>query len=216
MSCSLSRCRFKCTNGECPRRTFAEDIRAPAGRHQRRTQSYRRALRALGHALGGEAAARLAAELGLATSADTVLRELRRSDAARRKRAPRVVGIDDWAIARGHRYGTIVVDLERREPIEVFTGRDSVSVAAWMRRHPSIQIVARDRAGSYSEAAEVALPNATQVSDRWHLLANLRDNVERMLQRLSPQMPRSRSRSSQHHWDDKHCRTALGFTPGSA
>jgi transposase len=82
------------------------------------------------HALGGEAAARLAADLGLATSADTVLRELRRSDVARRKRAPRVVGIDDWAITRGHRYGTIVVDLERREPIEVFTGRDSASVAA--------------------------------------------------------------------------------------
>jgi transposase len=180
--------RFKCLNAGCARRTFAEDILALAGRHQRRTQSRSRALHALGHALGGEAAARLAAELGLGTSADTVLRELRRSAVTRRRPAPRVVGIDDWAIARGHLYGTIVVDLERREPIEVFAGRESTTVTDWMRDHRSIQIVARDRAGAYSEAADVALPSATQVSDRWHLLCNLRDNVERMLQRLGPQM----------------------------
>jgi transposase len=143
---------------------------------------------ALGLALGGEAAARLATELGLATSADTVLRELRRSTATQSKRAPRVVGIDDWAIARGHHYGTIIVDVEQRKPIEVFSGREATTVAAWLREHPSIGLVARDRAGAYSEAVDLALPAATQVSDRWHLLCNLRENVERMLQRLGPQM----------------------------
>lgn len=180
--------RFKCMNAQCARRTFSEDIHALAGRHQRRTRSHARALHALGRALGGEAAARLAVELGLSTSADTMLRELRRSGDARRMPAPRVVGIDDWAIARGHRYGTIVVDLERREPIEVFEGREATAVADWLRAHPTIKIVARDRAGAYSEAVETALPRAQQVSDRWHLLTNLRDNVERMLQRLGPQM----------------------------
>ncbi len=180
--------RFKCMNAQCPRCTFAEDIHTLAGRHQRRTRSHARALHALGLALGGEAGARLATELGLATSADTVLRELRRSAATQSKRAPRVVGIDDWAIARGHHYGTIIVDLEQRKPIEVFTGREATTVAAWLREHPSIGIVARDQAGAYSEAVDLALPAATQVSDRWHLLCNLRENVERMLQRLGPQM----------------------------
>ena len=180
--------RFKCMRADCTRRTFSEDIHALAGRHQRRTRSYARALHALGQALGGDAAARLAVELGLGTSADTMLRELRRSEDARRMHAPRVVGIDDWAIARGHRYGTIVVDLERREPIEVLEGREATGVADWLRAHPTIKIVARDRAGAYSEAVETALPKAQQVSDRWHLLTNLRDNVERMLQRLGPQM----------------------------
>ena len=180
--------RFKCPNTGCGRRTFAEDIRALAGRHQRRTKSHSRALLALGHALGGEAAARLAAELGLSASADTILRELHRRAGPHRRPAPRVIGIDDWAIARGHRYGTIVVDLERREPIDVFAGREATTVAAWLRDHPSIQIVARDRAGAYSDAVNTALPQAIQVSDRWHLLSNLRDNVERMLQRLGPQM----------------------------
>ncbi|MCY1234277.1 hypothetical protein D9M72_468550 [compost metagenome] len=131
-----------------PRRTFAENIHVLAGLHQRRTQSQARALHALGHALGGEAAARLANVLGLRTSADTVLRELRRAPGRKRKPRPRVVGIDDWAIARGHQYGTIIVDLERREPIAVFAGREATAVTAWMRAHSSIEIVARDRAGA--------------------------------------------------------------------
>ncbi|MEJ8852451.1 ISL3 family transposase [Variovorax rhizosphaerae] len=186
--------RFKCLNKDCHRRTFAEDIHSLAGRHQRRTRSHAKALHALGHALGGEAATRLAAELGLSTSADTVLRELRRSAVTRRKHLPRIVGIDDWAIAKGHNYGTIVVDLERRQPIEVFAGREATAVADWMRANPSIRVIARDRAGAYSEAADSALPAATQVSDRWHLLCNLRDNVERMLQRMGPQLRRAAQR----------------------
>jgi transposase len=186
--------RFKCPSAECPRRTFAEGIGPLAGRHQHRTRSQARALQALGHALGGEPAARLATALGLQTSADTILRELRRSSKPKRRPRPRVVGIDDWAIARGHNYGTIVVDLERREPIEVFAGRETDAVAAWMRANPSIEIVARDRAGAYSEATDIALPAAVQVSDRWHLLSNLRDNVERMLQRMGPQMRQAAQR----------------------
>ena len=154
--------RFKCPNAECPRRTFAESIGPLAGRHQRRTRSQARALLALGHALGGEPAARLAAALGLSTSADTVLRELRRPSRRKRGPRPRVVGIDDWAIKRGHRYGTIVVDLERREPIEVFEGREAIAVADWLRAHSTIEIVARDRAGAYSEAVQTALPGAQQ------------------------------------------------------
>lgn len=189
--------RFKCPSADCPRRTFSESIGPLAARHQRRTRSHARALAALGHALGGEPAARLASALGIRTSADTILRELRSPSGRKRRPHPRVVGIDDWAIKRGHNYGTIVVDLERREPIEVFVGRETDAVVAWMRANPSIEIVARDRAGAYSEAAEIAeiaLPNAVQVCDRWNLLSNLRDNVERMLQRMGPQMRQAAQR----------------------
>jgi transposase len=156
----------------------------------RPTEPYleQRALQALGHALGGAAAARLAANLGIHASADTVLREVRRAGVGRQRAPPQVVGIDDWAIARGHHYGTIVVDLERREPIEVFAGRETTPVCDWLRANPSIRIVARDRAGAYSEAADIASRAAQQVSDRWHLLGNLRDTVERMLHRLGPKL----------------------------
>lgn len=179
--------RFKCPSAECPRLTFAENVGSLAGRYQRRTRSQAQALHALGHALGGEPAARLAAALGLRTSADTVLRQLRRSSQRTRRPRPRVVGIDEWAISRGHNYGTIVVDLERREPIEVFVGRETGAV--WRGcANPSIEIVARDRAEAYSEATDIALPAAVQVSDRWHLLSNLWENVERMLHCTGPQM----------------------------
>jgi transposase len=180
--------RFKGLKAGCIRRTFAENIDCLAGRHQRRTRSQAKALRALAHALGGQAAARLGAAMGLPTSADTVLRELRRTAPEKKRPAPRVVGIDDWAIKRGHHYGTIVVDLERRKPIAVFKGCETMAVAEWLGDNPSITVGARDRAGAYSEAVETALPAARQISDRWHLLCNLRDNVERMLHRLGPQM----------------------------
>lgn len=180
--------RFKCMVASCPRRTFGEEIHDVAGRHQRRTRSQARALQALGYALGGAAAARLGAHPGFPTSGATVLRELRRAGVGESETPPRVVGIDDWAIARGHRYGTIVVDLDRRMPIEVFEGRETTSVANWLRANPTIEVVARDRAGAYSEAVKVALPAARQVADRWHLLGNLRDNVERMLHRIGPQL----------------------------
>jgi transposase len=179
--------RFKCPNSRCTNRTFVERIDALARSYQRRTQSHARALQAIGFALGGAAAARLAHELGLRASRQTVLRELHRARPPE-KHPPRIIGIDDWAIAKGHHYGTIVVDLESREPIEVFARRETTAVAEWLREHPTVEVVARDRAGAYSEAVEIARPEATQVADRWHLLANLRATVERMLHRLGARL----------------------------
>ncbi len=175
--------RFKCVNPLCSQTTFVEQISTLAPANQRRTVGLNDAWCAMAQALGGSAAARLSAKLGMPTSRHTLLRGLRRAGDDLKTATPVVVGIDDWAITRGHRYGTIVVDLERRCPIEVLDGRESTSIAEWLRRHPSIQVVARDRAGAYSDAVERELPQAQQVADRWHLLANLRETVERLLQR---------------------------------
>ncbi len=175
--------RFKCVNPQCSRATFVEQIDALARPMQRRTVGLSKAWHSMAQALGGSAASRLSAKLGMATSRDTLLRALRRLGRDVTTPTPVVVGIDDWAITRGHRYGTIVVDLERRCPIEVLDGRDSTSVADWLQRHPSIKVVARDRAGAYSDAVQTVTPHAQQVADRWHLLANLRETVERLLLR---------------------------------
>jgi len=176
--------RFKCVNRRCSKVTFSEPINALALPKQRRTVGLDGAWRSIAQALGGAAASRLSTTLGMPTSRDTLLRGLRRLGSEVTPATPVVVvGIDDWAITRGHRYGTIVVDLERRRPIEVLDGRESTSVADWLQRHPSIKVVARDRAGAYSEAAQKVIPHAQQVADRWHLLANLRETVERLLLR---------------------------------
>jgi len=180
--------RFKCANANCSQGTFSERLDAMAAPGQRRTRRLDEALRSLGYALGGAAAARLALRLGMRTSDDTILRELRRAGCPQPATSPVVVGIDDWAIARGHRYGTIIVDLEKRRPIEVLGGREATIVADWLQQHPTVKVVARDRAGAYSEAVHTATPGAQQIADRWHLLTNLREAVERLLMRQATKL----------------------------
>ncbi len=122
-------------------------------------------------ALGGRPAARLAGRLGFAVSNDTLLRTVRRHDRPP-PAPPSVIGIDDWAWRRNHRYGTIICDLERRRPIALLPDREPATAKTWLIQQPQIQIVARDRGGAYAQAATQALPHADQVADRWHLMEN--------------------------------------------
>ena len=107
----------------------------------------------------------------LPVSNDTLLRVVRR-----RAHVPaeplNVIGIDDWAWRRNHRYGTIVCDLERRRPVKLLPDREPATAIAWLEGHQEITVVARDRGGGYGEAVTRALPQATQVADRWHLMEN--------------------------------------------
>jgi transposase len=110
---------------------------------------------------------------------------LRRVRSRHRQALPsaRVVGVDDWAFHKGHRYGTILVDLERRQSIDLLPDREAATLAAWLKAHPSIQIITRDRSAKYAEGAREGAPHAVQVADRWHLLKNLREAVQRFLTR---------------------------------
>jgi transposase len=146
------------------------------------------ALRWLGLALGGEAGSRTAQRLGLGVSGDTVLRHLRRMSAAQ-KPAPvptRVLGIDDWAWRKGQRYGTILCDLERHRVVDLLPDRQSNTVTEWLREHAPPEVISRDRAGAYAEAARLGAPHAVQVADRFHLLRNLREALEHVLARHIP------------------------------
>lgn len=174
--------RFFCTHADCARKTFAEAIPALAERSARRTTRLKQVLERLGLALGGEAAARLTRVLGMRSSPDTLLRLLRRlpDDPVE---LPRVVSLDDWAWRRGHRYGTIICDLERHRRLDVLPDRDAISVSAWLKRYPSIEIISRDRSDIYAQAARLGAPQAIQVTDKWHLLKNLSEALQRLLAR---------------------------------
>ena len=164
--------RFRCEAVLCGRQIFterfADGVLAPSARRTARLDCI---VHHLGLALGGRPAANFAKRLMLPVSNDTLLRVVRR-----RIRPPsdplRVIGIDDWAWRRNHRYASIICNLERRRVVTLLPDREPATAQAWFAGHPTIAIVARDRGGGYGEAAAKALPHAMQVADRWHLMEN--------------------------------------------
>jgi transposase len=172
--------RFYCRNAACSRRTFAERLPEQLRPHARRTRRLAEAQGRVGVALGGEGGARLLQHLSMPASADTVLR-LVRAVPLPEPEPPRVVGVDDWALRRGRTYGTIVVDLGRRRVLDLLPDRTAETLAGWLRRQPQVAVVARDRSTEYARGIALGAPGATQAADRWHLLANMRQVLERWL-----------------------------------
>jgi transposase len=121
-------------------------------------------------------------QLGMPVRDDTILRHLRRMASQVDNQPPaRIIGIDDWSWRKSWRYGTIIVDLERRKVMDILEDRSVTSVAQWLKRHPSIEVVSRDRCGLYAQAAREGAPQASQVADRFHLIQNLRLAIEEQM-----------------------------------
>lgn len=180
--------KFVCGVCTCPHKIFTERLSEFVLSYGRLTNRLREAIQALGFATCAEAGVRLAPKLGMSVTATTLLRRMR----DRTILPPETVcilGVDDWAWRKGLTYGTLLVDLEIHQPIEVLPDRKKETLEAWLRLHPEVEVVSRDRAGAYAEAVRSAAPQALEVADRFHLLKNLREHLRDFLLRQQASLP---------------------------
>jgi transposase len=181
--------KFYCLNAHCSGKVFAQRLDGVTRVYARRTDQQQHALEAIGLALGGEAGARLAARLGIPVSPDTLLRYIRQMPEPAIGPSS-VLGVDDWAWRRGHRYGTILVDLERHQIIDLLPDRSSESFAKWLQGKSCIRAISRDRGGEYRDGAQRGAPQAAQIADRFHLLKNLSEVVQKVFRSYSALLAR--------------------------
>jgi transposase len=174
----LSVRRLYCENPECPRTTFVEQVEGLTVRYQRRTPALQQVLDAVAVALAGKAGARLLLAVHQVVSWATLLNCLMALPLPRLP-TPRVLGVDDFSLRRGYRFATILIDAVTHRRVEVLAGRTAETLTAWLRSHPGVEVVCRDGSAAYAQAITDALPDATQVSDRWHLWHGLGAAVEK-------------------------------------
>jgi len=175
--------RFRCYQLGCPRKTFVEQAPNLAERYAHRTRRLRTLLEEIGLALGGRPGSRHTQRVAIPTSRSTLLRMVRALP-ERPIATPTVLGVDEFALRRGRRYGTILVDAEAHTIVELLEDPSADALGAWLSNHPSAKVICRDRDGVYASAARRGAPEALQVADRWHLVHNLADALERFAVRV--------------------------------
>jgi transposase len=173
-------CKFFCDNSDCIRRIFTERLPEVTKPWARKTGRLGQQLQQIGLALGGAAGARLCHQIRMVVCGSTLLNHLKQLSLPEFT-VPKILGVDDFAFRKGQRYGTILVDLELNQPIALLADRKAETLADWLIQHPGVEILSRDRSKTYKSGMDRGAPAAIQVADRFHLVQNLEETLEKVL-----------------------------------
>ena len=178
--------KFKCKNLKCNRKVFSEQT-SHINRYSRKTLRAWQVLNSLSIELTGKLGSTLSKQLFLPVSSSTITRIAHKQQLPIIKQ-PVILGVDDWAFRKGVSYGTVLIDMETSRPIDLLSSRDSANLKEWLKKYPAIKIVTRDRSGAYSSAINEICPDAIQVADRFHLLMNLSDALDKYFKSISKEI----------------------------
>ena len=178
---------YKCHNEQCNVSTVAESYDGFLSSYGRMTERCETFICMLAIETSCEGSARICKAMNIKVSGDTVIRLLTKRFEQQEKLIPgSVIGVDDFAFKKRHRYGTIIVDEETHKPVAILDGRDGKTLKDWLEQNQHIKAVTRDRATAYATAIQEVLPDAMQIADRFHLHQNLLDAIRKSLNSLMP------------------------------
>ena len=180
--------RFRCRNPPCPRKIFCERLPHLARVYARQTERAAEIVRLIGYVAGGRPGQRILERLSMRASDDTVLRRIQEESFQQDCLPVRNLGVDDWAWRKGQEYGTIMVNLDLHRVVDLLPDRAAESFSEWLKQHPEVATISRDRCGIYAEGATMGAPQSQQIADRFHLILNLSATMERVLEERSRQL----------------------------
>ncbi len=166
----LSVRKFFCRNPDCARKIITLRLPTFVEPWAQVTRRLFEAVQAVGFATSGELGTRLADRIGIHSSPTTMLRRMRMALSSPSSCQVSLLGIDAWSFRRGRKFGTLLVNLASHTVLDLLPDRNAESAATWMREHPEIEVVSRDRGGEYASAAVAGAPQAIQCADRFHIL----------------------------------------------
>ncbi|MGG5511517.1 ISL3 family transposase [Myroides odoratimimus] len=204
--------KFYCSTLECPLKIFTERFKSIFSSYQRRSDRLTKKLLNLVILTGGRPIEKICAEFSVTISDTSLLRIIVKQELPTTTNVTHL-GVDDWAIRKRERYGSILIDLNTNKPIGLLKDREENTFYHWLTQNKQVQLISRDRFINYQRASTQGAPQALQVADRWHLLKNLGETVRKILDReyaviqkmrkkntmtIQPENKRQKTKTSNH------------------